>query len=358
MTMIGVYEKLAAHLDQGVVGSPVSPVLLELLEILFPGREAEIGARLPMTNQTLAQLTALFPDQPDLEAILLNMAQRGTVFIGRRPGVEPVYRLLQSIGGWVEVPFYAGHDTPELRRLAPLILKYREETLSGELARGNMPVMRVLPVSRTLRESVAVLPFEAVRPLVEAQSFCAVAHCGCRRLKTLADKGCHHATETCLHFGSMGRYLVDSGKARLIQTAEALSILEAAHLSGLSHSMENMDGYLATICNCCSCCCVFLSNQVKKKLNVLSPSRYLARVDQEVCAGCGTCQNRCPSGAIRVESAGRAQVDPRLCLGCGVCTPTCETGAVDLVLRDPVKPPPSPEEFLRARYKAAIHNHQ
>ena len=353
MTRNDLYETLAVHLDQGVVGSPLSPVFLEVLQLLFPGREAEIGARLPMTNQTLAQLAGIFPDEPDLEGLLQKMADRGTVFVGRRPGAEPVYRLLQSVGGWLEVPFYAGKDSPELRQLAPLMLKYREESLSGELARGNMPVMRVLPVSRTLKESISVLPFEALKPLVESQSFCALAHCSCRQLKKLAGQGCDHATETCLHFGSMGRFLVDRGKARSIDTQEALSILEAAHQAGLSHSVENMNGYLATICNCCSCSCIFLSNHVKKGLNLLSPSRYLARVDQELCVGCGTCQERCPSGAIRLTAAGRAQVDSRLCLGCGVCTPTCETKAVDLALRDLPQPPPSREDFFKARYKAA-----
>ena len=31
------YEALAKHLDQGVVGSPPSPALMGILEILFPG---------------------------------------------------------------------------------------------------------------------------------------------------------------------------------------------------------------------------------------------------------------------------------------------------------------------------------
>ena len=36
-----LYEELAAHLDQGIVGSPKSPALIEILKILFPGEEAD-----------------------------------------------------------------------------------------------------------------------------------------------------------------------------------------------------------------------------------------------------------------------------------------------------------------------------
>ncbi len=43
-----LYEDLAAHLDQGVMGSPKAPALTEIIKILFPVEEAEIAAKLPM----------------------------------------------------------------------------------------------------------------------------------------------------------------------------------------------------------------------------------------------------------------------------------------------------------------------
>jgi len=95
-----------------------------------------------------------------------------------------------------------------------------------------MPVMRVLPISRTLRDSTEVLPFDALRPEVEEQSFCAVAHCACRQMKSAVGEGCDHTLENCLHLGSMGPYMVEQGMAREITTEETLKILKEANKEG------------------------------------------------------------------------------------------------------------------------------
>lgn len=348
-----LYEDLARHLDQGIMGTPTSPALIEILEIIFPDEEAEIAAKLPMQNQTLEELKALYPDKEDSLADIINsMVKRGTVFTSQKPGKDRRYRLLPSVVGWAETPFWAGKDTETTRKLAPLWLKYREEAFGQELARNDMPVMRVLPVSKSLRESSAVLPYNALKPMVEAQSFCAVAHCPCRQMKSYVDDACNHSLENCLHFGSMGRYMVEQGLAREISPAETLEILKAANEEGLVHAAENIEGHLGTICNCCGCCCVFLDTKKKMGLHTISASTYVARVDAELCATCGTCEERCPVNAIAVGDAGVAEVQEELCIGCGVCTPACDTEAVDLVQRETAEPPPDLEKFFTARFKA------
>ena len=60
-----LYEKLARHLDQGFIGAPTSPALLEIIKILFPVEEAEIAVELPMQNSTLSELKILFPQKQD-----------------------------------------------------------------------------------------------------------------------------------------------------------------------------------------------------------------------------------------------------------------------------------------------------
>lgn len=347
-----LYENLAQHLDQGIVGAPTSPALLEILRVLFPLQEAEVALKLGMQDQSLAELRDIFPGLGDsLKEVLDRMAGQGTVFTSQRPGAERTYRLLPSVVGWAETPFWAGKDTERTRKLAPLWLKYREEAFGAELSRGDMPVVRVLPISKQLRESSEVLPFNAIKSMVESQSYCAVAHCPCRQMHAQVGEGCDHSLENCLHFGAMGRYMVEQGLARKISPAETLQILKEANEEGLVHAVENIEGHLGTICNCCGCCCVFLETKNKMGLHTISSSSYIAQVDPELCVACGTCENRCPVGAIAVDAEDMAVVDEKLCIGCGVCTPTCEPEAVDLAPRAITSRPPDLSEFITARYK-------
>ena len=347
------YEELARHLDQGIVGSPKSPALMEMLEILFPGEEAEVAVRLPMQDTALSELKALFPEKAEsLERLLNRMAKRGTVFVGGSRNEDRKYRLLPSVVGWAETPFWAGRSSEEARRLAPLWLQYRKEAFEAELARG-MPPVRVIPISETLRESTEVLPYEVLKAKVEGQPYCAVGKCPCRQIKRYVGEGCDHSLENCLHFGDMGRYMVEHGMAREITTEETLKILKEANEEGLVHTGDNLSADLiSTICNCCGCCCIFLDSRKRTGLETISASSYVARVDADLCIGCGTCEDRCPMGAIAVGDDDVSEVDPDLCIGCGVCTPTCNEEAVDLVQREETNPPPSIPDFVSARYKA------
>ena len=57
-----------------------------------------------------------------------------------------------------------------------------------------------------------------------------------------------------------------------------------------------------------------------------------ARVDPELCRGCGRCAEICPEGAVELEEIGRgvtaAWVEAGRCCGCGNCLAECPTGAI------------------------------
>jgi formate dehydrogenase major subunit len=64
-----------------------------------------------------------------------------------------------------------------------------------------------------------------------------------------------------------------------------------------------------------------------------SPVRTVCSVSEELCIGCGRCQDVCGYKAVSVEArpGGRfiARVDELACKGCGSCVSVCPTGAID-----------------------------
>jgi heterodisulfide reductase subunit A len=54
-----------------------------------------------------------------------------------------------------------------------------------------------------------------------------------------------------------------------------------------------------------------------------------AVIDEESCAGCKTCYNLCPYGAISFdEEKTVCRVNEALCKGCGICGAACPSGAI------------------------------
>lgn len=348
-----IYVELAEHLDKAVAGVPMAPSLLEILKILFPGEEAEVALRLSIyESRTLAECRELIPEKADrLEGLLDSMARRGTVFTGRKPGSERVYRLFPVIVGFSEAPFFKGEDTPEKRELARHWVKYMDEGFGAELGRA-VPLIRVVPIAESLEDGGQVLPYDAIARMLDETSFMAVANCPCRQMNRFTGAGCERTLENCMHFGGMGRYVVEQGMGRRIDKDEALRILRQATEQGLVHVCDNVLGVgLRTICNCCSCCCAFLRAKLDAGHDTVSRSNYVARVDADLCTACAVCEERCPMNAVTVDGDA-AVVDIEACIGCGVCTPTCGGDeAIRLVLRDEVKPPPGLMEFFEARMK-------
>ena len=355
MNDIELYQKLARYLDTGqMVGAPMTPSLLKILMLMFNPEEAQVALKLPFQNTPLADAKKLYPEHGNrIEEILDKMAKGGTVFRDNKPGVGKRYRLLPSLVGWAETPFWHGRETQQAKELSPLWKTYRKEGFAEEMARG-IPLMRVIPVETSLKDESEILPFDVIEPIVEKTRYQAVGHCPCRMNAKFRDEECDYSTENCLHFDGMGRYMVEQGLAREITREETMKILKAADEEGLVHIINNMEGHMDTICNCCGCCCAFLwPINNKMGLDILSYSNYLAQVDKESCVGCGTCEDRCPVVAVQVDGDA-AYVDETVCIGCGICTPACDTQAISLVLRESFKAPPNPQVFLEARLKRSV----
>jgi len=179
-----------------------------------------------------------------------------------------------------------------------------------------------------------VLPYEDVRQMFgRAKSF-QLMNCICRKEQALLGKPCKYSSEVCMgfsrHEGAFDKYPL----GKIISKEQALAVLDKAEEEGLVHMTYNLKGDSFFLCNCCSCCCLAL--KAVKDFNfphMLAKSHYVAAIDQETCAACGTCANeRCPMDAI-AEDNGGYKVQPERCIGCGVCTNTCPTESMSLVHR-------------------------
>jgi len=345
MAQTDVYETLAEHLHSMPIGAPKTPELIEILKILFTEEEASLGVKLPlfpaMTLDALAERTGM--GKEPLKALLDRMAKKGTVFV-ELGGSEPQYRLLPTVVGFSETPFWPGKRTEETEKLAPLWMKYAVNAFYHELGGlSDTPVVRVVPLEQTLADERRVSPYEQLAELVKKTSYQAVAHCPCRLMRDHAGMGkCSHSTENCLHFGSMARYMVAQGMARQITVEETLAILRRANEEGLVHVTNNFQGEIDTICNCCSDACIFLTGLLfMGEKNMFARSNFVSQIHEDTCLACGLCAERCPVKAIEVEET--ARVDAAKCIGCGVCHPTCPSESIKLVERpEPEKRPVLP----------------
>jgi Pyruvate/2-oxoacid:ferredoxin oxidoreductase delta subunit len=129
-------------------------------------------------------------------------------------------------------------------------------------------------------------------------------------------------------------------RSRWITQQEAVDILRAEDERGHVHHAffkDAMLGRFYAICNCCSCCCGAMEAQ-RNGTPMLASSGYVAQVDAELCAACGTCAEYCQFAAISVDD-GFARIDAAACMGCGVCVAHCPQEAISL-LRDPAKGEP------------------
>lgn len=345
-----VYGALARHLDEMPVGAPMSDELMGILRILFTPEEAELGSKLPFMNADLDALSATTGvPAAELGPVLDGMVSKGTVFKSVKGGAAK-YRLLPTVVGFSETPFWPGRDSERVRKLAPLWVEYFKTAFGKEIGDRKTPVLRVVPVDEEIASGSEVLPFETVSRLVEEAAYRVVAYCPCRQLKAYVGEGCEHERENCFHFGSMGRYMVEQGMGREVTLEETLEKLKEAHEAGLVFSTDNYGGKVSTICCCCSCCCGFITTMNELGYaNAMAASSYAATVDDGSCTGCGDCEERCPVGAIRLDDDMVAVVDEARCLGCGVCIPACSGEALTLRRREGATEILTLPEFIAAQ---------
>ena len=122
-------------------------------------------------------------------------------------------------------------------------------------------------------------------------------------------------------------------RSRWISAAQAVEILQAEEERGHVHHAffkDAMLGRFYAICNCCACCCGAMQAQ-RNGTPMLASSGYVCQVDEDLCIGCGDCQQFCQFEALSLGDV-FMQVDQEKCMGCGVCVSQCVNEALSLSL--------------------------
>jgi len=354
-----IYEAFIDWLNKAWFNVPEADELVPLVKARYTPEEAELLTGMPFSTKTLAELAEMKQMDPaELGPKLDALAGKGLVYRSAKSD-HVRYRLNDALFVYLRSAFWAGRSDEDSKAIAPLANRYYYNGFFEQYDDSHYKGLRTVPVDETVEDTRQILPYDDVVKIVNDQDYWSVSHCACRHRKNIDpdSPGCTYPTETCLHFGSLGRYIVENGMGREITREETIEILGRCADDGLVHGASNWEEHVDTICNCCKCCCLFL--EAFHKLGhsgSLSPSNYRARIDVENCKGCGLCVKRCPMEAVHLEESPQANnktgkvavLDREICIGCGVCAHKCPAEAIVLEECEEIrKPARNAHEYMR-----------
>ena len=342
-----VFDKLSERM-----GAPGSKHFPGILKAMMTTEEAEIllATPKPMTVEEIAEKMNM--DVQSLQAKLDSMEKRQVI---RRMGegyVAPgnIVAFHHGAIGWMQ---------PELKaKVYPLwgeffFAEWRDIIFDGFMRRkesGAPGGHRIIPAYKALRASPNIKPdeilwYEDMEEILKRSERTVFMMCGCRGLWRKCDNPIEVCMKVQLPTSEVDRPLRPDEfmkPPKDVTFEEALTIIDDCEERGLVHiPLNTSHGDL--ICNCCDDCCMVINPCLNRgKIHeILTPSRFRAVVDQDLCTGCQTCIDRCKFDAIEMQQVPgskklKASIIEEHCLGCGACIVTCPKQALTFEL---VRPP-------------------
>lgn len=327
--MSDIYKRLAGHLDNLPGGYPATEngVELRILRRLFTEQEADLALHLTMKPEAVDSIGERSDLPLDRLALQLEeMARKGLIFRSYKDDTVMYSAAMFVVGIW---EYHVNDLDPEL---VSDVNEYLPHIMEKVWNKTDTKHMRVVPVSKSIVQDIAITSYEDAEELIRAQSKITVQPCICRKEHEVLGEPCAYPLEVCFAFGAAAYYYEENKLGRAIDVEEALEILDTGRKSGLVIQPGNAQKS-ANICMCCGCCCQILKNikKLEKPAREVH-SNYYAVVSDDECVVCGICAERCHMDAITVDDTAHVNLDR--CIGCGVCIPECATDAIRLVAKE------------------------
>jgi len=319
---------------------------LSVLQLLMNEEEVEVVASLPMSPEDLA--TKFGKPVDHINRLLNGLFSRGVIFETRK-GYQIARSLIQLHDSTSSDP---RSDAIYGRKLLDLWGDFDEGEWYGDIAEASRVFSgypsRILPARGSIAPGTKLLPAEDIDSLIDNSWKFAIVPCSCRRIH----QKCEHLTDTCLQLNRAAEYVIKRGSGRELDKEQVLALFDAAARNGLIHTIPNIPGFSAIMCNCCTDCCIGIVPFTKygEKKNSFDKSRFAASIAMETCSGCQDCVDICPFEAVEMarypgSKKLKAKVDADKCYGCGICAVNCSTKSIQLI---EVRPPEHIPSYLEA----------
>jgi NAD-dependent dihydropyrimidine dehydrogenase PreA subunit len=304
--------------------------------VLLKKRSYNIDEIRPLTDMDDKALNKMLNDLMNI-GVISGIPSRST-------GVM-VYRKTPLLPGIIEFTLMRGETDERAKNLAKLYSRLYKQVSQDtqnnydqmvQVFKNGPSLDRVVPVEEEVMvKDEVVLPLEEISKIVEKSDTIGVTVCYCRHKKDLLDEPCETTEErrNCFAFGRTAEFLIQHGFIEPISKEETMEIMKKAEDEGLAHkafhSNLDIEKSLDGICNCCKCCCGTFLLHYNGGVPLMDLTSHLAHIDEDLCSGCGTCEQSCAAEAVELINT-VAVVNNDRCLGCGVCAHLCPENAINL----------------------------
>lgn len=341
------YSQLVERLNRFPQGATPSELLNKILAILFHQKEAELVSLLPIKPFRAKDAAHIWKmKETDARKVLDNLAERALMLDVQKNG-ETIYILPPPMAGFFEFSLMRIRKDIDQKVLSELFYQYmnvEEDFIRDLFTEGETRLGRTFINENTINDeqSLYVLDYERATEVIKSATHIGIGTCYCRHKMKHLGRACGRPMEICMTFNTSAASLIRHDNAREAGVTECLELLHMACENNLVQFGENVRERVNFICNCCGCCCEAMI--AARRFAILKPvhtTNFLPLIRNENCNACGKCVDVCPVSAMGLISANdpfkskakTAKVDDNICLGCGLCARACSNGCIRMVLR-------------------------